>query len=489
MTEYRNPYVGPSAFTEAEADRFFGREREARDLKSMLIAHRLVLFYAQSGAGKSSLINARLIPSLRDDGFEVLPVGRVGGEVVNDVDNPFTHNLMLTLDKGQHSPEYFVNMTLAHFLAGFRSLNPTFVFTEPDEANDLENVPRSLIIDQFEEIFTTNLHAWAKREGFFRQLAEAMRNEPRLWVLLAMREDYVAALDPYAHLLPGNLRARFYIQPMRSEAALEAIVKPAQQFGRPFSEGAASYLVDDLRKTRAYGQAEFQLGQFVEPVQLQVVCQELWDSLEAESPGQAITVEDIHRLGDVDLALVQFYERAVAEVTQETEVTEMALRQWFERRLITEARTRGLVFRGAVDTGGLPNPAVHRLADRFLLRADTRPAGTWYELVNDRFIEPILQANQAWLARQPVVVRMAQTWEASGRPESQLLSGPQLEAALARHSLQDIEPVVHEFLKASQDAQAYSKARFRWLKALVVILAITNIVTLLFAIWAILRTP
>ena len=62
MTQLDNPYVGPRTFTRQERDRFFGREREANDLFSLVVSERLVLFYAQSGAGKSSLINTRLIP-------------------------------------------------------------------------------------------------------------------------------------------------------------------------------------------------------------------------------------------------------------------------------------------------------------------------------------------------------------------------------------------------------------------------------------------
>ena len=51
-------------------------------LLARVVSERLLLFYAQSGAGKSSLINARLIPSFaRMRGFAVLPVGRVAGEM------------------------------------------------------------------------------------------------------------------------------------------------------------------------------------------------------------------------------------------------------------------------------------------------------------------------------------------------------------------------------------------------------------------------
>ena len=115
-----NPYVGPRTFTYAERERFFGREREARDLLSLVIAERLVLFYAQSGAGKSSLLNTRLIPQLKAAGYAVLPMVRVGGELpegVSDVDNIFVFNCLLHLDQRTGSdPRRFAHMTLAAFL-------------------------------------------------------------------------------------------------------------------------------------------------------------------------------------------------------------------------------------------------------------------------------------------------------------------------------------------------------------------------------------
>src|SRR5262245_40861449 len=105
-----NPYVGPRTFSRHEADRFFGREREARELFSLAMANRLVLFYAQSGAGKSSLLNTRLIPQLQADGRAVLPVGRVGGEIpagVGAVDNVFVFNVLLKLDQSGGDPARF----------------------------------------------------------------------------------------------------------------------------------------------------------------------------------------------------------------------------------------------------------------------------------------------------------------------------------------------------------------------------------------------
>ena len=102
-TRQSTPYVGPRTFTEQESNLFFGREREARDLLALVLRERLTLFYAQSGAGKSSLLNTRLVPALREQGFEVLPVGRVSGGIPAGVDlatvaNIFTYDLLLSIN-------------------------------------------------------------------------------------------------------------------------------------------------------------------------------------------------------------------------------------------------------------------------------------------------------------------------------------------------------------------------------------------------------
>ena len=123
MSESTNPYVGPRTFSQAEANRFFGREREASELLSLVISQRLVLFYAQSGAGKSSLLNARLIPMLRAEGFHVLPVGRVGGALAADsvpVKNIFVYNLLDSIEANAAATT-LADLDLPTFLAGLTS--------------------------------------------------------------------------------------------------------------------------------------------------------------------------------------------------------------------------------------------------------------------------------------------------------------------------------------------------------------------------------
>ncbi|MEU6865466.1 hypothetical protein ABZ924_19720 [Streptomyces sp. NPDC046876] len=61
------PYVGLSAFRAQDADRFFGRERLVEDLLAALARHRVVVLVGASGAGKSSLLHAGLLPRLAED--------------------------------------------------------------------------------------------------------------------------------------------------------------------------------------------------------------------------------------------------------------------------------------------------------------------------------------------------------------------------------------------------------------------------------------
>lgn len=70
------PYKGPNSYKVEDADLFFGRDREAEQLVAKILSSRFTLVHAQSGAGKTSLLNARIIPELEARGwsaFRVIP--------------------------------------------------------------------------------------------------------------------------------------------------------------------------------------------------------------------------------------------------------------------------------------------------------------------------------------------------------------------------------------------------------------------------------
>lgn len=434
-TILKNPYVGPRTFLKEESHLYFGREREARDLTALVASERLVLFYAQSGAGKSSLLNTRLIPDLENNRYEVFPVGRVSsGSVSGIAGNVYTYNLMRSLVQHEIDPGSIASLSLSKFLAGLDVDDNGYFYDDssPSESAASEGYTpwrRALIIDQFEEVFSTHLDAWEKREDFFRQLAQAMQDDPYLWVVLVMREDYIAVLDPYAHLLPGGLRTRYYMQRLSREAALKAMKNPVEKL-RPYADGVAETLVENLASIKVQkpdGRLESQPGQYVEPVQLQVVCYGLWENL--SSGGDQITEKDLQEVGDVNQSLERYFDGRVNAVAGEKNVTERLIREWFEKELITSGGVRNMVLREESGASGLADNVIQTLQGD-LVRAEMRAGQVWYELSHDRLIEPILNSNAKWFEKNlNLFQRQVVLWLQQGRSDSLLLRGGELELA------------------------------------------------------------
>src|SRR5215472_11582304 len=90
-----SPYKGPLPFeqTAEDRDRFFGRNKENRQIFSLILSHAVVLTYGKSGTGKTSLFNAQLVPTLEKEGFDVLPVTRVQTVIPHDINTDNIKNL------------------------------------------------------------------------------------------------------------------------------------------------------------------------------------------------------------------------------------------------------------------------------------------------------------------------------------------------------------------------------------------------------------
>jgi len=438
-----NPYIGPRTFQEDERDRFFGREREAGELRALVLSEQLVLLYAQSGAGKSSLINTCLIPELKNKDIEVL-TGRVGGDAPMGlkVDNVFVFNLLRSLVTEVGNVDELADKNIVSFLASQAMSRK--------ETSGQAYKRRILIIDQFEELFNTHHEEWEKRGDFFQQVARALEEEPRLKVLFVMREDFIASLDPFVHLLPERLRMRYYMQPLEFDAALKAVEGPVKN--REYAPGVAKKMIDDIRRikvTMPDGRLEEHLGQFVEPLFLQVICYDLWENL--RPGGVEITEDDLQHLGNVNEFLGNYYSKRIKAVAEAQLVSERRIRRWFSEKLIAEDGTRALVKETA---GGMSAGVIRSLSD--LVRAEQRGGSIFYELTHDRLVEPILADNREWEKKNTSrLQKQAADWAGNGRTDNWLFGSKDYREALkwVEQSSDDLTEVETSFLEACRKQQ------------------------------------
>ncbi|MCP4284259.1 MAG: DUF1566 domain-containing protein [Gammaproteobacteria bacterium] len=523
----QNPYVGPRPFKTGET--LFGRDREIMDLLDLLIAERIVLLYSPSGAGKTSLIQAGLIPELEEEGFQVLPVMRVSleppPEQLAELPagwNRYVLSLLLSLEEGLPKEEQLslvelAGMTLAEYLERLRHFDSAQCDTaegrsnikdssrmtqDPSDGTSYSPVTLSgvevpvtsgrvvLIFDQFEEILTLDPTDRAIKTEFFAQVGAALRHPDR-WVLFAMREEFPAGLDPYLRPVPTRLSTTFRLELLGEAAAREAMQEPARQAGIPFSEDAATKLINDLRQVRvqqADGSMTERPGLYVEPVQLQVVCHRLWNHL---PDGTAeIRAADIQEAGDVNSALEGYYADRLQVAARATDIRERGIREWFGKHLITEQGIRGQVLRGVEQSQGLENRAIAPLVDAHLVRAENRRGATWYELAHDRLVEPVRKNNAAWFLKHlSTLQRQTALWQEQGRSQGLLLRDEALEEAeiWAVEHQDELIPIEQEFLTACREARTQARRerrKNRFIQGLAIVATICLVVALYFFVQA-----
>jgi hypothetical protein len=394
-----NPYVGPRPFEPTESDRrrFYGRDREIDEIVSLVVSHALVLVYAQSGAGKTSLFNAAVAPALEAKRFTVLPLARVRGAIPDDLDVDAIRNLysfcaLLSLQPDA-DPEALATTSMSDALFG-----------APDAP--ARETPRAVVFDQLEEVFTFEkvFELYPKRwqeqqEGFFREIARMLADDPLLRVVFVIRKEFLAELNRFARLLPESLQTQFRLDPLDAPAALLAVTCPLEGTGRSYAAGVAEDLVEKLVTEPvevAPGQTVDVVGRFAEPVQLQLVCSRLWRGL---PPGTTeITNQHLRAFGDVSRVLGQFYDDTVGAAAAAARTSEGKLRKQIEDDFITSVGTRGTVYR--TREWEALGSAIVTLEDRRLIRGEFRAGTQWYELTHDRLIEPIQRSNRAYFAAQ-----------------------------------------------------------------------------------------
>jgi hypothetical protein len=471
----QNPYIGPDPLTSAYP--IFGRDRERAELVDLLIAERIVLLISPSGAGKTSLIEAKggVRSMLEEEGFAVAPTIRVSLPPAAGAEpsaNRYVESTIRCLDpqpqpgqahpatveaamgrlavpararpasaEGSVSPE--VSSQVAASAAPVVAVHGGFS-AQPGAPSQVV-----FIFDQFEELLTLDPVGLPAKAEFMKQLGDALSDRGR-WAVFSMREEFAAALEPFARAIPTRLATHYRLDLLTPDAARDAIEQPAEAAGVLFP--AAGALVENLRQISVVGSDGTRTsaaGPYVEPVHLQIVCRRLWASL-APGSGAVETLSDIGP--STEAALTGYYDETVAQVAEVAGVKEESLRNWFEHRLLTSRGLRSQVAED--DEATIPvAAALDALVSAHLVRREPRHGVTWYELAHDRLVQPVHASNEQWTkAHRSEWQRRAALWEQLDHREDLLLTDSQLQKLERWLAADDSRstPLLVEFAHQSQ---------------------------------------
>jgi TM2 domain-containing membrane protein YozV len=399
-------YPGAQPFKDDELSRktFFGRSREVALLTDQIVANRLVVVYARSGVGKSSLLNAGVSERLRSDHFIPLTIRL---NVRSDV--PVSNIIQ--------GVELSARVQKIEYHPGSNDSLWSFLKTAEFWTGDILLTP-VLIFDQFEEVFTLQTSSF--RDELLKALGHAIRgtppanrphsvstesamlseSPPTVRIVFSIREDFLGHLEEASSRIPQILNSRFRLLPLSVSAAEEAIIQPALIQDTTFSSPTFNYSVDATALILDYlaGKSKNIAKAFktIEPFQLQLICQRV-EEIVAEARrtrlSDAAPTVSVQLLGGrvgLSRTVRSFYERQVASLS--TWQTRRRVKRLFELYLISpEGRRISLEATEIRRVLRIEEAVLIDLVNKRLLRADQRAdVGNYYELSHDTLIAPIL---------------------------------------------------------------------------------------------------
>ena len=402
-------YPGAQPFTTDQQHIFFGRDQDIRELFQLITLEPLVVLHSKSGLGKTSLLNAGVIPLFLKE-KKYVPVNiRFGAFTENKTDEAMP--LDITRSRiGLACEGRFEAGFLDSFLPDDGSL--WYLLTREKTISG-GKAAFLLVFDQFEELFT---YPEAAIRCLKEQLAELLHtqiperfrsaveqeveaparlqpeqldllHEPlRVKVVLAIRSDRISALDQLTTHLPGIKQSWYELDALTEEQAEEAILNPAYEKGNFVSP---PFDFEDEVMEEILGFLTKKHEQKIESFQLQILCQ----SIERKVIQQRLNTVTLAEVGNIQEVYENYYEDQVRSLDNAAD--QQAARRFIEDGLIFEEEQRRLsLYEGQIHKDyGVPDVLLRRLVNTHLVRREPSVKGGYlYELSHDTLVVPVLKA-------------------------------------------------------------------------------------------------
>jgi WD40 repeat protein len=431
MPSYR--YPGPRPFEENDIDLFFGRDKDKKKLLSLVTVEPLVVIFSKSGLGKSSLVNAAIIPELRKKNYEII-VSRfnsyVGKERTENLDNENpspSKKILNDIDSRLNEQKTFLDdlapdgrqISLWHRLKNLQISNgatkPYLIFF--DQFEELFTYPADKI-KEFKENLAEVLSPSIPQE-YLDQLNEAEGDSPferlsdqelgllydpiPVKLLFTIRSDKFSLLTNLKDAIPGIVTKTYELKPFDTIEATNAIRNPAKLENKPGESTfiAHPFLYDDDAIKKMLNYLTDEGTEDIESFQLQVLCRYVEDIvIDNKAKSKEIKTITADQLGDIKNVFEQYYNKLIGSL-DETQVKHV--KRLFEEGLIFEKeKIRLQLYQGQITSVyDVDADLLNKLVATHLIRCEPDSSGREkYELSHDSLIEPILKAKEKRLVEE-----------------------------------------------------------------------------------------
>jgi hypothetical protein len=224
-----------------QGDSLLGRDQEVGQLLALVrsLEYRFGFLSGEAGAGKTSLLRARIGPELEKAGWQIIYVPRTAEDPELAIRKEILRKVTISDDPS-------IAVTLVDLLRQATKALPGKTIL--------------LVVDQFEEYFVSNRTRQA-REALEKTLGEVARADLPVRVLLALRKEFVDDLLDLAKTIPslGSVQWRLPLRNFAPETAREIIRKIVVDENLRFSHELQDSVVIDLTHTQRVRPVEFQL--------------------------------------------------------------------------------------------------------------------------------------------------------------------------------------------------------------------------------------